>query len=360
MPKKLTLRERAIFDHVRVNSGVTNQEIAEAIKPKFGELHRNTIGNDLAALVEKGLIRREGAGGLDTRYVEKIPHLGYKSFDVEAYFSKQADERILQFPRFNPDVFELMKDTFTDYELKKVHALNEEYKETIKSYTPTQIKRELERFTIELAWKSSRIEGNTYTLIDTEILLKKNQEAQGHDKMEAIEIYNHKKAIDYILEHREKFQVIDAKKIIELHAILTEGLEVETGIRNGSVGIVGTTYKPLESRLEIDAALSRLVELIDSLSEPIEKAFVAVVMISYLQPFFDGNKRTGRILGNGILLAYGMAPLSYRSVDEASYKKGMILFYEQNSFRYFKELFIDQFKFSINSYFPKPEALPKE
>jgi Fic family protein len=74
-------------------------------------------------------------------------------------------------------------------------------------------------------------------------------------------------------------------------------------------------------------------------------------MISYLQPFEDGNKRTSRILSNAILLANNFCPLSYRSINEADYKKGIIIFYEQNNLRYFKELFVEQFKFAVDNYF---------
>ncbi len=74
-------------------------------------------------------------------------------------------------------------------------------------------------------------------------------------------------------------------------------------------------------------------------------------MLSYIQPFKDGNKRTARLIGNAILLAHDAALLSYRSVDEADYKKGMILFYEQNSFRHFKEIFTEQFIFAVKNYF---------
>jgi Fic family protein len=74
-------------------------------------------------------------------------------------------------------------------------------------------------------------------------------------------------------------------------------------------------------------------------------------MISYIQPFEDGNKRTARILGNALLLANNACPLSYRSVNEGDYKKAILLFYEQNNINLFKELFINQFKFSVDNYF---------
>ena len=70
-------------------------------------------------------------------------------------------------------------------------------------------------------------------------------------------------------------------------------------------------------------------------------------MLSYIQPFEDGNKRTSRILANAILLSENYCPLSYRSVDDVEYKKAIVLFYEQNSAEYFKRIFIEQFRNAI-------------
>jgi Fic family protein len=94
-----------------------------------------------------------------------------------------------------------------------------------------------------------------------------------------------------------------------------------------------------------------LIAVINKTENPIEKALITVLMIAYIQPFEDGNKRTSRILSNAILLANQYCPLSYRSVDEIEYKKAIILFYEQNNVSYFKELFLEQFKQAINKYF---------
>lgn len=97
--------------------------------------------------------------------------------------------------------------------------------------------------------------------------------------------------------------------------------------------------------------MEQLVTSIENTANPIEKALISVLMISYIQPFEDGNKRTGRILANAILHANNYCPLSYRSVDETEYKKAVILFYETNSLCYFKELFTEQFKFAVEQYF---------
>lgn len=108
------------------------------------------------------------------------------------------------------------------------------------------------------------------------------------------------------------------------------------------VGIAGTNYRPLGNRFQIRDALEQLAAMLNQTSNTMEKALLAVLMISCIQPFEDGNKRTSRVLGSAILLADDFCPLSYRSVDEIEYKKAIILFYEQNNIGYFKQLFLDQ------------------
>lgn len=211
--------------------------------------------------------------------------------------------------------------------------------------------KELERFVIELSWKSSKIEGNTYSLLETETLIKESVEAKGKSKAEAIMILNHKKAFESILAARSDYKNISLARISELHAVLTEGLSISKGVREQAVGITGTVYKPLDNKWQIIEALEKLSYAVNNAQYPLEKALIANSMISYIQPFADGNKRTGRMLTNAILLAYDFFPLSYRSVDEEMYKKALILFYEQGSIYSLKEIILSQYKFALNTYF---------
>ena len=97
--------------------------------------------------------------------------------------------------------------------------------------------------------------------------------------------------------------------------------------------------------------MQKLLKFINKNKEPLEKALIANTMISYIQPYSDGNKRTGRMLTNGILLAHDYYPLSYRSIDEQEFKKALILFYEQESIYHLKRLFIEQLVFAYKNYF---------
>lgn len=173
----------------------------------------------------------------------------------------------------------------------------------------------------------------------------------GKTEQETQMIINHKKALDYIIENTNEYKELTVRKIEELHRLLVEGLGVSYGVRQTLVGIVGTDYKPLDNEFQIKEALEQLVKLVNQTENPLEKALITVLMISYIQPFEDGNKRTSRILGNALLLANDYCPLSYKSVDEVEYKKGVILFYEQNNISYFKKLFLEQFEQAVKKYF---------
>lgn len=209
----------------------------------------------------------------------------------------------------------------------------------------------MERLTIELSWKSSQIEGNTYSLLETERLFKEKEEAEGKPKEDAAMLLNHKYALDYILEHKGIAQEINLRLLEEIHSLLVQDLGVGSNIRSRIVGITGTAYKPLDNEYQIKEAMERMCSIINARDNGFEKALLAVVLISYIQPFEDGNKRTGRMISNALLIGEGVCPLSYRSVDSIDYKKAMLLFYEQNNLAAFKQIFIEQIEFSVKNYF---------
>jgi len=117
------------------------------------------------------------------------------------------------------------------------------------------------------------------------------------------------------------------------------------------VGITGTNYRPLDNVFQIREAMRDACDLINGKDDVFEKAFLTLVLLSYIQAFSDGNKRTARITSNAILIANGYCPLSFRSVDSIDYKKAMLIFYEQNNLYAFKKIFMDQFEFAVSEYF---------
>lgn len=343
-------RQELILDFIRDNPTSKREDIEDFLA-KLGYLAtKMTITRDLKLLLDNGDIEKSGLAKA-TVYSPSIKANLLNSINIETYFTKEQDERLPHTIGFNFDVFTALKNLITKQEKEELDKLNNSYKEKRNKLSPTLLQKEFERLTVELAWKSSKIEGNTYTLLDTERLLNENISAKGKTKEETNMVLNHKKALDFVLKAPKYYKNITISKVEELHKLLVEELGVTTGIRDGMVGIVGTNYKPLDNSHQIKEALSDLIEIINKTDNPIEKALIAVLMIAYIQPFEDGNKRTSRILSNAILLANDYCPLSYRSVDEIKYKKAVILFYEQNNATYFKQLFLEQFRQAVNKYF---------
>lgn len=349
--EKLNKRELSTLEFIRKNKRASNAEIAEYLASISLGASRITVVRSINKLIKAELIERKGEGR--SVYYEGKPASPFLSyFDPEEYFKKSPDERNVAFERFNFEIFDNLCEIFSKSELDELKDLNNGYAERIKKLPPAIIKKEFERLTVELSWKSSQIEGNTYSLIDTEILIKENKEAEGHKKEEAVMILNHKKALDYILENRKDFKNLNLRKIENVHSLLVDGLSVAKGLRKKAVGITGTRYRPLDNEYQIKEAMEKTIEFANKkLTDSFSKALFTMLMISYIQPFEDGNKRTSRLLGNAVLLSGDICPLSYRSINEADYKKAVILFYEQNSARFFKELFVEQFKFAVGNYF---------
>lgn len=270
----------------------------------------------------------------------------------DSYFDKDVDERKGN-KRIDPEVFTYLEkvDIFTREELDQLNALQGDFKERIRTLPSDIIRKERNRLTIELSWKSSQIEGNTYSLLETEVLLSENIPAEGKEKDEATMLLNHKKALDYIHEGRVVLNPLCTSAIENIHSLLIADLGVSKNIRKRIIGITGTSYTPPENEFQIREYMDRACEVINLRTSIFEKALLTELFISYIQPFEDGNKRTGRITSNGILIENGYCPLSYRSVKPVDYKKAMILFYEQNNLAAYKRLFIEQFTFAVNNYF---------
>ncbi len=198
-----------------------------------------------------------------------------------------------------------------------------------------------------MSWKSSKIEGNTYTLLNTERLIREGVLNESNTKDEAVMILNHKKAFTYILEQKD---VLSFRELENIHRLLVQDLGINHGIRGAGVGITGTKYIPLGIKASIEEETRRMVDVIKNKKDYFSRALIVVLGISYLQSFEDGNKRTARIFANGILVNGGLAPLSYRDIDEVKYREAMLIFYEQNSIEAFKKIFVEQYVFSCNTY----------
>ncbi len=342
-------RQGYILNIINQSEGLSRSEIEKKIS-KIYKISKITLIRDLNDLINTGLIKTKGKAK-KTRYMAASVNPLLKYFDLNQYFELDPDKRTDIKTSFKSDVFKYLNNLISSSELENLQKLSFSFKDKIKHLNSDILKRELERFVVELSWKSSKIEGNTYTLLETESLIKEKREARGKSKEEAIMILNHKSAFDTILKNRDHFKEISITKVNQLHNILVKDLSISTGIRKHAVGITGTLYCPLDNEFQIRENLKKTIDIINQTKNPFEKALIALFMISYLQPYSDGNKRTGRMLANALLVANNLSPISYRSIDEDEFKKALILFYEQLSAFHLKRLFIGQVIFANITYF---------
>lgn len=349
MAKRPTFSTTEILEYIKNNPLCSSVEILDGISQKMSIA---TLKRVLQDLISSSLVNK--LGELKNRRYEISPvYEIIRPIDVNQYFEKEIDERIIQ-DRFN---HELMSETlrtislFTDNENDYLIALQAQFKSNSSKLSSSEYKIELERLAIDLSWKSSQIEGNTYTLLETERLLKDKETAAGKTKDEAIMLLNHKDALDFIIGHPEFIKPLTVSSIEDIHSILAKDLGITRNIRRRRVGISGTNYKPLENEFQIKEALESMCVVINAKESIFEKALLALMLISYIQPFSDGNKRTARIISNAILMNNHYCPISFRTINSIEYKKAMLIFYEQTNINPFKNIFIGQFEFAVNTYF---------
>ena len=265
-----------------------------------------TLKRVIAAGIKAGDIVVEGKARA-TRYRLSPQAQLLMPLNLDTYFALEVDERQVQ-SSYNFELINgLLTETrlFSDKEQAHLDALQDEFRQHVNELTDNEFRKEMERLGIDLSWKSSQIEGNTYTLLETERLLQ----------------------------------------------LLTKDLSIDKGLRRHRVGITGTNYHPLDNEFQIREAMRGACKLINSKYNIFEKALLTLLLLSYIQPFLDGNKRTARITSNAILIANDYCPLSFRSIDSIYYKKAMLIFYEQNNLYAFKQIFIEQFEFAVKEYF---------
>lgn len=312
----------------------------------------STMKRLLSAAIKAGHIENVGRGPATRYRLTPQAHVTMP-LDLATYFNKDIDEREVQ-ESFNFDLIRhvLPKvDIFTKEEFEVLTAAQKKFEKNTEGMTDLEYRKEMERLGIDLSWKSSQIEGNTYSLLETERLLKDKQTASGKTKEEAIMLLNHKDALDFVLDVPNYLEELSVHKIENIHSILTKELGVDRNIRHHRVGITGTNYRPLDNEFQIREALEDTCTLVNGKENVFEKALSTLVLLSYIHAFVDGNKRTARITSNAILIANGYCPISFRTVDSIDYKKAMLMFYEQNNIAAFKKIFIEQFLFAVKTYF---------
>lgn len=341
--------DETIISTLFQTDGMSRAELQAGLNTEVSDA---TFKRSLQRLLAGGHIESVGKGRATQYRLSPMGEL-LSTMDMERYFSVPGDKRMIH-TRFNFRLLDELlpkAEIFTPGEREHLLALQAQFQRNLSHQTPSGKNKEMRRLGIDLSWKSSQIEGNTYTLLETEQLLLNQREASGKTREEATMLLNHKRALDFLLTEPDFLSALSVSHIEHIHKLLTADMGVEQNIRRSRVGITGTNYRPLDNEFQIREVLESACRLINASDCVFTKALLTLVLLSYIQAFMDGNKRTARICANGILIAHGYCPLSFRSVEPIDYKMAMLLFYERNNISAFKRIFIEQVEFAVASYF---------
>jgi Fic family protein len=315
-----------------------------------------TLRRWLADLVEEGLVERSGARkGARYRWIEgRAPQeqMPQDSPAAATIFSPAATHllQMVERPLYTRSPVTYAEDWVRSYVPNQTFYLSDTQRAQLQKRgkrpgipgrAGTYIQKIFDRLLIDLSYNSSRLEGNTYSLADTEQLVIKGIGAAGKLNEEQVMILNHKEAIRYLAKDPAQL-MLEEETIRTVHYLLADGLvpsELAGQIRNEGVMVSGTTYSPLEGRDRLSAHLQELLRQARLIEDPFEQSFFLLGHISYLQAFVDVNKRLARLASIIPLIKNDSVPQSFVDADKNDYMKALICFYEFNEVLPLAELY---------------------
>ncbi len=235
------------------------------------------------------------------------------------------------------------------YELLKTKYLD---KNILSSYDYKQNLRAIENLLIDLSFSSSKLEWNTYSYLDTEILIKYNNSAEEKTQVETQMILNHKNAIKYIIDNKNTINLLK-EDFQNLHKFLWKGLLLDSHlweIRKAEVTIWGSSYSPLENNLQLEEQFDIFLQKLNQIKNPFEQSLFILVFIPYFQIFIDINKRTSRIWANIPLIKNWLIPFSFLQIKDRDYINAILAIYELNDISLMRDLFVNNYLLNMKRY----------
>ena len=388
MPKKLRPEE---FDSLlnlisQYPDGVGVGVIEQRLK---GKISRRTLIRRLNALVDQGRLRRQGEARALTYVLPSDAPKTTTGIEARAAITESGDRLKSETETYIP-LSEAGREV-RDYVRQPIQqrrpiGYNREFVESYRPnetfYLPADVREHLgrigrppavarpagtyardilNRLLIDLSWASSRLEGNTYTRLDTENLIEKGQAAEGKDRREAQMILNHKAAIELLVQNAEEIG-FNMFTFYNLHAVLSENLLAnprDSGrTREAMVDIGGTIFHPLAVPQQIEDYFKLILKKAGAIGDPFEQAFFIMVQIPYLQPFIYVNKRVSRLGANISLIQRNLCPLSFVDVPERAYVDGTLGLYELNRVELLRDVFVWAYERSCQRYLAVKQSLP--
>jgi len=344
--------------------------IDELLRVLDSKISRRSLQRRLSELVNVGRLITQG-GGRSTRYLlpqaisearveEHYVRLSPSGADVRQLVRRPQTERTpVGYKRefldeYIPNESNYLKPETIAY-LTRIGA-------TADSDRPagTYARHILNRLLVDLSWASSRLEGNTYSLLDTQRLIEFGEAAQGKDAAETQMILNHKAAVEFMVDLKDEL-AFNRQIILNFHAILSDNLLADANasgrLRRIGVGIGNSVYHPLELPQLIEECFQQVIDTAAAIRNPFEQALFAMVHLPYLQPFEDVNKRVSRLAANIPLIRQNLSPLSFIDVPERAYVEGLMGAYELNRVDLLRDVFVWAYERSSQRYVAVRQSL---
>ncbi|MCA1602050.1 MAG: Fic family protein [Acidobacteria bacterium] len=335
-----------------------------------GEISRRSLQRRLSELADAQRLIKEG-GGRSTRYrlpkaigeagaKEDYVRLSPSGEDVRQLVRRSQTERTPV--GYNREFLDQYRPNESSYLTPETIAYLTRIGTTADAERPagTYARHILNRLLVDLSWASSRLEGNTYSLLDTQRLIEFGEAAQGKDATETQMILNHKAAIEFMVDLKDEL-VFNRQIILNFHAILSDNLLADTNasgrLRRIGVGIGNSVYHPLEVPQLIEECFQQVLDTAAAIRNPFEQAFFAMVHLPYLQPFEDVNKRVSRLAANIPLIRQNLSPLSFIDVPERAYVEGLLGVYELNRVELLRDVFVWAYERSSQRYVAVRQSL---
>jgi len=334
--------------------------------------NRRSIQRAFKALSEKGSIEPHGRArarvySLVKKEVASVVNKAFQGIKLT-----KASEALLQYlsqpiharkpVSYNHEFLELYIPNKTFYLDKpvRVELLLRGKADDVVKPAGTYAREILSRLLIDLSWNSSRLEGNTYSLLETKRLFEQGEGAEGKDIIETQMLLNHKAAIEYIVDSPAEGGV-SFHEICSIHALLSENLLGDPGatgrIRTNIVGISGSSYLPLENPHLLRQYLHVFTQKFNEINDPFEQSIFALINLSYLQAFADVNKRTARLVANIPFIKNNLKPMSFVDVNQDAYVTSLLGIYEKNDISLFRDFYVWAYQRSADRYSAVQQSL---
>jgi hypothetical protein len=346
-----------------VGNSTHGLSLDEILRFLNGEVSRRSLQRRLSKLVDTGKLMTEG-GSRSTRYLlptaiskvepeEDYVRLGPSGADVRDLVRRP--ETVRTPVGYNREFLDQYRPNETSYLTSETIAHLARIGATLDAERPagTYARHILDRLLVDLSWASSRLEGNTYSLLDTQRLIEFGEAAQGKDAAETQMILNHKAAVEFMVDLKNEL-AFNRQVILNFHAILSDNLLTDSNasgrLRRIAVGIGNSIYQPLEVPQLIEECFQQVVDTAAAIRNPFEQAFFAMVHLPYLQPFEDVNKRVSRLAANIPLIRENLSPLSFIDVPKRAYVEGLLGVYELNRVELLRDVFVWAYERSAQRY----------